>query len=105
MPNLRNAYKALRQSEKRAERNLMMKSDIKTALKKTRKAIDAKSPEIDKLIQDVQKQIDKAVKKNIFKKNTGARKLSRLMSYYHKGGKQAIEAALPKGPLRDKAEK
>ena len=87
MPNLKNAIKQVRKDEKRTERNMQIKADIKTLMKKARKAIDAKDKTVDEQITLIQKMIDKAVKKDIFKKNTGSRKLSRLLSYRNKNSK------------------
>lgn len=86
MPIKQQAKKALRQNLKRAEYNLKIREDLKTLLKKARKAIDAKKDkeEIEKLLHQAQMSIDKAVQKSVLKKNNGARKLSRLMAYFHK---------------------
>ncbi len=88
MPNTKQAKKDLRKSAKRAEYNLQIKQDLKTLLKKTRKAIDTKlaKDKIEEMLKQVQKSVDKAVQKGVLKKNTGARKLSRMMAYYKKGG-------------------
>lgn len=80
MPNLRNAKKALRQSDKRAARNKIMKAEIKSLRVKVRKAITAKNMnEALELARQVGKKFDKAVQKNVFKKNTVARYKSRMM--------------------------
>lgn len=80
MPQKKSAAKALRQSKKLAAHNKAIKDNIKTLIKKTKKAIEAK--ENDKaleLVKSAIKAIDKATQKKIIKKNTGARKKSRLM--------------------------
>jgi len=89
MPIKNSAKKALRKSQKIAEYNLKIKEDIKTLLKKSKKAVDAKESKdkIEEMLKKAQKDIDKAVQKGVIKKNTGSRKLSRLMQYYKKGGK------------------
>jgi len=94
MPIKQQAKKALRQNIKRAERNLEVRKDIKTLLKKVRKAIDSKEKKdkIEALLKEAQKKLDKAAQKKIFKKNTAARKLSRLQRYYKKGGQAAQKA-------------
>lgn len=75
MPNKRNAKKALRQNIKRAALNRMRKDAYKDALKKA-----VKSNGQDKeLLRKVQQALDKAAKRGVIKKNTAARKLSRLM--------------------------
>ncbi len=80
MPNLQNAKKALRQSEKRAARNKVVKAEIKSLRVKLRKAITAKKfEEALEAAKTVSKKLDKAHARGIFKKNTVARYKSRLM--------------------------
>jgi len=89
MPIKEQSKKALRQTKRHAERNLKAREDLKTLLKKARQAIDNKEAKdkIEALIKQAQKGFDKAAQKNIMKKNTAARKFSRLVKYYQKGGK------------------
>ena len=84
MPNLVNAKKALRKSQKRAKKNLSRRADLKTLMKKTRKAIDAKEKDVQEKIRLAQKSLDKAVQKKIIKKNAAIRKLQRLAAAYKK---------------------
>ena len=80
MPNLENAKKALRQSEKRAERNKLVKAEIKSLRVKLRKEVTAKKFEQAlEVVKLVSKKLDKAYAKGIMKKNTVARYKSRLM--------------------------
>lgn len=78
MPNLQNAIKQLRKDKKRAEINLKLRSDLKTLIKKARKAITAKEKDAEKILTQIQKVSGKAVQKGIMKKNTAARMLSNL---------------------------
>lgn len=80
MPNLKNAKKALRQAKKRAAENLVVKRAYKTALKNVNKAIESGEKEMGDLVKTAQKKLDKAAKKGVLKKNTAARKFSRLMA-------------------------
>ncbi len=77
MPNKANAAKAYRQSKKRAARNLVRKDAFRNAIKKTLKA--ASLDEAKKMAKEVQQALDKAAKAGTIKKNTAARKLSRIM--------------------------
>ncbi|OGH94190.1 MAG: hypothetical protein A2538_01510 [Candidatus Magasanikbacteria bacterium RIFOXYD2_FULL_41_14] len=77
MPNLQNAKKALRQAKKRALLNTAKKLAIKDSFKTTLKA--ATKDEALKAIRLAQKALGKAAKHGTIKKNTAARKLSRLM--------------------------
>jgi len=84
MPQTTQAKKALRQSTKRAERNKAVRSTAKTLRKKSLKAIDTGAGSAEKLIKETIKQIDKAVQKGIVKKNTAARRKSRMMKAFNK---------------------
>jgi len=80
MPNLANAKKALRQSKKRAQRNKIVKAEIKSLRVKLRKMVEAtKVGEAESVAQVLCKKLDKAQQKNIYKKNTVARYKSRFM--------------------------
>jgi small subunit ribosomal protein S20 len=72
----RSALKRARQSKKRRERNLAVKSKIKTLEKRALQEKDkGKAEEALKRFHSV---LDKAVKKRIIHKNTAARKKSRV---------------------------
>lgn len=79
MPNLQNAKKALRQSEKREKLNRGYKNRVK---KLTREFSDltkeGKMDEAKKLLPSLYKAIDKATKKNVLHKNTASRRKSSL---------------------------
>ncbi|RME92402.1 MAG: 30S ribosomal protein S20 [Candidatus Hydrogenedentota bacterium] len=79
MPNIKSAKKRMRQNEKRRMANRAKKSAVRTAEKKLRKAIQAGNLEEAKEHYRVfTSLIDRAAKRNIFHKNTAARKKSRL---------------------------
>jgi len=82
MPNKANAAKALRQAKKRAVRNLARKDKFKETIKKTLKAVNLE--EAKKLVREAQQALDKAARTGVIKKNTAARKLSRLMKKVNK---------------------
>lgn len=73
MPNIQSAKKELRKMKKRAAANKLRRDGFKDSIKK---AIKAPSADAIKLAQ---KALDKAAKAGVIKKNTAARKLSRLM--------------------------
>lgn len=75
MPNKVNAKKALRQSKKRAAENLVVKKAYKVAVKT---ALASTAAEATEKLRLVQQKLAKAAKKGVIKKNTAARKLSRL---------------------------
>lgn len=79
MPIKKAAAKALRQSKKGAARNSKVSSDIEALTRKTRKAIAAKDQaKALEWLRQVSKRIDKGVQNGVLKKNTAARKKSRL---------------------------
>lgn len=88
MPITASAKKALRQSRRRQVRNLKRKEAFRDALKKIKKLLaEKKVEEAKKLIPLAYKALDKAAKTNVIKKNTAARKKSRLMKLVKKTGK------------------
>ena len=79
MPIKNSAKKYMRASESRTVTNKIVKGAVKSVIKKTREAAKAGDAKMSKeLMQKAQKDLDKAVQKNIIKKNTAARKKSRL---------------------------
>lgn len=88
MPNKQNAKKALRRADKRATRNLVVKNTYKMAVKTVKKAVAAGTAEVKEELRLAQKALDKAAKRGVLKKNTAARKLSRLT--------KAVKTALKK---------
>ncbi|MFH1142535.1 MAG: 30S ribosomal protein S20 [Candidatus Uhrbacteria bacterium] len=80
MPILKQAKKALRQSEKRAVRNKIVKDEISSNKRYFRKAIEANdATKAEELYHKIGKMIDKATKNNVFHKNNAARIKSRMM--------------------------
>ena len=73
MPNIQSARKELRKAKKRAALNRLRSQAYKDSIKK---AVSTKSADA---IKAAQKALDKAAKAGVIKKNTAARKLSRLM--------------------------
>ena len=79
MANIKSAKKRILVNEKKAARNQMIKSAVKTEVKKVRAAIEAgNKEEAAKALLAATSAIDKAESKGIFKKNTASRKVSRL---------------------------
>ena len=79
MANIKSAKKRILVNKKKAERNTMIKSAVKTEFKKVRAAIEAgNKEEAAKALLVATSAIDKAESKGVFKKNTASRKVSRL---------------------------
>lgn len=79
MPVKQSAFKALRKSNKRAAFNQKVKSDIEALVRKVRKATGGDQAKVTDWLKQAIKKIDKAAQKGILKKNTAARKKSRLV--------------------------
>ncbi|MBR4832696.1 MAG: 30S ribosomal protein S20 [Butyrivibrio sp.] len=79
MANIKSAKKRVIVNQKKADRNTIIKSAVKTEIKKVRAAIEAgNKEEAAKALLAATSAIDKAESKGIFKKNTASRKVSRL---------------------------
>ncbi len=79
MPRRRTSLKALRQSKKKHQRNVRIKRDIKKAVKKFHAFLTEKNTvEAKTFLPKVFSKLDKAAKKDIFKKNTVNRRKSQL---------------------------
>lgn len=78
MPIKQSAKKALRQAKKRTAANKIVKDASKLAIKNVLKAIES-GKDVQDAIKAAQKKLGKAAKKGVIKKQTAARKLSRLM--------------------------
>jgi small subunit ribosomal protein S20 len=75
----KSAKKAWRQSLRRRARNLIYKTKIKNLIKEARNLVLAKKiEEAKKLLPQIYKILDKAAKVGVIKKNTAARKKSRI---------------------------
>jgi len=89
MPNTKSAKKAFRRDQKRTARNIQKKKTVKDLTKKTLKAVEAgQMDQIQDLLKQAQKAIDKAAKTGVIKKNTANRKKSRLAARVNKIGKK-----------------
>lgn len=79
MPNKKSSMKRARQNERRRIRNRQARSDMRTAVKKAAKAIEAKDESLSSAVQTAQSKLGKAAKRNLIKKNAMRRVQSRLM--------------------------
>lgn len=79
MPNIKSAKKRLIQDKKKGYNNLQKKKTIKKLVKQANVlTAEKKKDEAHKMLPNIYKAIDKAVKTNVIKKNTAARKKSRI---------------------------
>ncbi|MDH5717694.1 MAG: 30S ribosomal protein S20 [Spirochaetia bacterium] len=96
MPNIKSAKKRMRQNTKRREKNHSEKSRVRTLEKKVKKlASEQQWEETNKSYSLFSSFLDKASKKNIYHKNTAARKKSRLALFINKLKNIKIEKPAP----------
>lgn len=79
MPTKTAAFKAVRTTVKRTERNRQRRRAVHESVKVGVQSITKNETDALKKVQDACTAIDKAVQKGTFHANTGARKKSRLM--------------------------
>ncbi len=85
MPITDSAKKAVRNSARKRNFNLVRKTTMVSLVKKIKKiAKEGKIEEAKKLFPEVQQAIDKAVKTHLIDANTGARKKSRIAKLFKK---------------------
>ena len=85
MANHKSALKRAGQNEIRRLRNRSVKSRVKTVVKAVRQAVASDAGDsISTDFKTAQAAIDKAVKKGVLHKRTGARKIARLAKLIQK---------------------
>lgn len=85
MANIKSAKKRIRVIEAKTLRNKVIKSRVRTMIKKVNAAVAAGDKELAKacLVKAIS-ELDKARSKGVFHKNTVARKVSRLTKSVNK---------------------
>lgn len=79
MPNIKSAKKRVRVTKAKTLHNKMLKSSLKTEIKKFKAALAGGDKELaSKAYVEVVKKVDKAVSKGILHKNNAARKKSQF---------------------------
>ncbi|MDD3960166.1 MAG: 30S ribosomal protein S20 [Oscillospiraceae bacterium] len=78
MPNIKSAIKRVRTSEKKNAENKMLKSELRTVIKKAKASVASSDEKAEVLVKAAQKAIDQAAAKNLMHKNAAARKKSRM---------------------------
>lgn len=74
----------MRQNEKSQQRNVRVRSSVKSRVKKVREAIQAKDVEAAKgALSAAIREINKAWSKGVLHKNTASRKISRLTKEFN----------------------
>lgn len=79
MANIKSAIKRIAVADKKRNRNVVIKSNLKTAIKKFENAVNNTNIDLAKEeLVKASRVLDKAVSKGIIHKNKAARKKSRL---------------------------
>ncbi len=90
MANHKSALKRAGQNEIRRLRNRSVKSRVKTVVKEVRQAVSGNAGEaVATNFKVAQSAIDKAVKKGVLHKRTGARRIARLAKLTQKAQSQS----------------
>jgi small subunit ribosomal protein S20 len=80
LPNIKSVIKDVKKSRERHERNIAVKSKIKTFVKKAKGAIAGGDAAVtQQAVSSAVSVIDKAAEKGIIHKNAAARRKSRIM--------------------------
>lgn len=77
LPNIKSAIKRVKVTEKKNLRNRMVKSAMKTQLKKFDTAVSANGADL-KILSATQGAVDRAMAKGVIHKNAANRKKARL---------------------------
>jgi small subunit ribosomal protein S20 len=87
MPIKNAAKKYMRVTDRKTALNKSVKGVLKGTIRKAKESAGEKSKDVTENYKKAQAAIDKAVKRGIIKKNTGARKKSRLNALLKKASK------------------
>ena len=76
---IKSGIKRHRQSLKKRERNTVIKSDLKTQLKKFEEVLEGKDANsAQQVLRETETKLRKAASKGVIKKETASRKVSRI---------------------------
>ena len=84
MPNIKSAKKRVKVSEKKNLRNRVVKSGVRTAVKKFDAAVATDAASAAAVLSDTTSAIDKAAAKGVMHKNAANRKKARLAKRLNK---------------------
>jgi small subunit ribosomal protein S20 len=77
MANIKSQIKRNRQSERHRQRNVAVRSRLRTEAKKIRRSIDS-GESVDARLRETGRLLDKAASRGVIHKRTAARRKSRL---------------------------
>ena len=87
MALIKSAKKAIRQSARRRVQNLRRKRTLHDTVKVARETVGKSRVDQEAMLKAAYQAIDKAMKRGVIKKNTAARKKSRLVKLLKKAAK------------------
>jgi small subunit ribosomal protein S20 len=79
MANLKDQIKRNRQNEQRRQRNKVVRSELKTRVKRASESLESGAEDAVDRVRSAQKRLAKAADKAAVHKNQAARRTSRLM--------------------------
>jgi len=83
LANTKSARKRIRTNERRRVRNVMVRSELKTLVKKSVQATAGKAENSQESLAAALKSLDQAAAKGIIHKNQAARRKSRLVRRFN----------------------
>jgi small subunit ribosomal protein S20 len=86
MANLKDQIKRNRQNEQRRLRNKVVRSELKTRVKRAAQSLEAGADDAVDRVRSAQKRLAKAAEKGAVHKNQSARRTSRLMKRAARSG-------------------
>jgi small subunit ribosomal protein S20 len=85
--NTSSAIKRIRSNARKRQRNILVRSSVRTALKKALVATDETQAKSGAVVKNAVRELDRAVSKGVMHKNSAARRKSRLMKRYNRSAK------------------
>src|SRR3712207_1899391 len=92
LANTKSAQKRIRSDARKRMRNLMVRSRVKTFIKKAEQSIVAENDNAAEFVRQACSELDKAATKGVIHKNNAARRKSRLMGKFNKVFQAAQQA-------------
>ena len=79
MANTRSAIKRIRSSARKRQRNILVRSRVRTSVKKAQRTLEAKAENGLETVKQAVSELDRAVSKGVMHKNSASRRKARLM--------------------------
>ena len=87
MANTKSAIKRIRSSARKRVRNTLVRSSVRTAVKKANAAVEEPGEGSAEAVKRAVSELDRAVAKGVIHKNNAARRKSRLMKKFNSAAK------------------